>query len=155
MRDRRTSLQEPGLDARDLIGAPLVADLHARMMKQREGLSRNHDLPKAMPYMLKRWDAFTRFLEGGRICLSHNASERAFRGIALGCKFSLFCGSDRGGQRAAAMYSLIVTANLNDGGPRAWLADVLGRIASHPANRGDELLPWNCKAEQEAPTAAA
>ena len=124
-------------------------------MKQREGLSRNHDLAKVMAYMLKRRDASTRFLEDGRICLSNNTAERTLRGIALGRKSWLFCGSDRGGQRAAAMYSLIVTAKLNDVDPRAWLADVLGRIASHPANRVDELLPWNWKAEQEAAAAAA
>ena len=67
-----------------------------------------------MDYMLKRWPAFTRFLDDGRICLSNNAAERALRGIALGRKSWLFAGSDRGGQRAAVMYSLIVTAKLND-----------------------------------------
>ena len=96
-----------------------------------------------MDYMLKRWPAFTRFLDDGRICLSNNAAERALRGIALGRKSWLFAGSDRGGQRAAAMYSLIGTAKLNDVDPQAWLADVLARIADHPAHRIDELLPWN------------
>ena len=98
-------------------------------------------LAKAMDYMLKRWPAFTRFLDDGRICLSNNAAERALRGIALGRKSWLFAGSDRGGQRAAAIYSLIVTAKLNDVDPQAWLADVLARIAGHPAHRIDELLP--------------
>jgi transposase len=101
-----------------------------------------------MDYMLKRWTAFTRFLDDGRICLSNNAAERALRGIALGRKSWLFAGSDRGGQRAAAMYSLIVTAKLNDVDPQAWLADVLGRIAEHPASKLDELLPWNWQARQ-------
>ena len=88
--------------------------------------------------------------------LSNNAAERALRGIALGRKSWLFCGSDRGGQRAAAMYSLIVTAKMNDVDPHAWLTDVLARIATHPAHRIDELLPWNWKAlREEAPTAAA
>ena len=73
-------------------------------------LSRGHDLVKAINYMLKRWAAFTLFLEDGRVCMSNNAAERGLRGIALGRKSWLFCGSDRGGQRAAAMYSLIVTA---------------------------------------------
>ena len=77
--------------------------------------------------------------------LSNNAAERALRGIALGRKSWLFAGSDRGGMRAAAMYSLIVTAKMNDIDPQAWLADVLARIASHPASRLDELLPWNWK----------
>ncbi len=73
----------------------------------------------------------------------NNAAERSLRGVALGRKSWLFCGSDRGGQRAAAMYSLIVTAKLNGVDPQAWLADVLDRIAAHPAHRLDELLPWN------------
>jgi hypothetical protein len=96
-----------------------------------------------MDYLLKRWPAFTRFLDDGRICLSNNAAERALRGIALGRKSWLFAGSDRGGERAAALYSLIVTAKLNDVDPQAWLADVLARIAEHPARNIDELLPWN------------
>ncbi len=79
----------------------------------------------------------------GRVCLSNNAAERALRGIALGRKSWLFAGSDRGGERAAAMYSLIVTAKMNDVDPQAWLADVLARIADHPAQKLDELLPWN------------
>ncbi|SFV18815.1 transposase domain-containing protein, partial [Bradyrhizobium arachidis] len=81
--------------------------------------------------------------DDGRICLSNNAAERALRGIALGRKSWLFCGSDRGGDRAAMMYSLIVTAKMNDVDPQAWLADVLARIAAHPVQRLDELLPWN------------
>jgi len=105
--------------------------------------------------MLKRWVAFTRFLDNGRICLSNNAAERALRGIALGRKSWLFAGSDRGGERAAAMYSLIVSAKLNDVDPQAWLADVLGRIAGHPARKLDELLPWNWQARQERHDQAA
>ncbi len=98
--------------------------------------------------MLKRWEAFTRFLQDGRICLSNNAAERALRGIALGRKSWLFAGSDRGGQRAVAMYSLIVTAKLNNVDPQAWLADVLRRIAGHPASRLEDLLPWSWQAHQ-------
>ena len=101
-----------------------------------------------MDYMLKRWPAFTRFLDDGRICMSNNAAERAIRGIALGKKSWLFVGSDRSGQRAAAMYSIIVTCKLNDVDPHAWLADVLARIANHPAHRIDELLPWNWRPPQ-------
>src|SRR6202795_526382 len=122
--------------------SPLVADLERWMRDERRKLSRGNDIAKAMDYMLKRWPSFTRFLDDGRICLSNNAAERALRGIALGRKSWLFAGSDRGGRRAAAMYSLIVTAKLNDVDPQAWLADVLARIADHPANRLDELLPW-------------
>jgi transposase len=128
---------------RQELSAPLVADLERWLREERPKLSRGNDLAKAMDYLLKRWPAFTRFLDNGRICLSNNAAERALRGIALGRKSWLFAGSDRGGQRAAAMYSLIVTAKLNDVDPQAWLADVLARIAEHPAHRIDELLPWN------------
>ena len=129
--------------------APLVAELDVYMREQCAKLSRGHDLFKAMNYMFKRWDSFTRFLDDGRVCLSNNAAERALRGIALGRKSWLFCGSDRGGHRAAAMYSLIVSAKMNDVDPQAWLADVLARIATHPAHRLDELLPWNWKTAQQ------
>jgi hypothetical protein len=116
------------------------------MREQRAKLSRGNELARAMDYMLKRWTAFTRFLDDGRVCLSNNAAERALRGIALGRKAWLFAGSDRGGARAAAMYSLIVTAKLNNVDPQAWLTDVLARIAAHPASKIDELLPWNWQA---------
>src|SRR5437667_10470056 len=127
---------------RQELSAPLVADLEHWLRQQRAKLSRGNDLAKAMDYLLKRWPAFTRFLDDGRICLSNNAAERALRGIALGRKSWLFAGSDRGGQRAAVMYSLIVTAKLNNIDPQAWLADVLARIAWHHAQRLDQLLPW-------------
>ena len=140
---------------RQATSAPLVAELAAWMREQRARLSRTHDLARAMDYMLKRWPAFTRFLDDGRVCLSNNAAERALRGIALGRKSWLFAGSDRGGQRAAAMYSLIVTAKLNNVDPQAWLADVLGRIAAHPASRIDELLPWNWQASRAPSSQAA
>jgi transposase len=126
---------------RQELSAPVVANLETWMREQRAKLSRRNDIAKAMDYMLKRWSAFTRFLDGGRICLSNNAAERAVRGIALGRKSWLFCGSDRGGERAAVMYSLIVTAKMNDVHPQAWLADVLARIAAHPVQRLDDLLP--------------
>jgi len=123
--------------------ARLVRDLKEWMGKERARLSRHADVAKAMDYMLKRWPAFTRFLDDGRICLTNNAAERALRGIALGRKAWLFAGSDRGGDRAALMYTLIQTARLNDVDPQAWLADILGRINDHSAHRLDELLPWN------------
>jgi len=140
---------------RQKLSAPLVADLEGWLREQRAKLSRGNDLAKAMDYMLKRWPAFTRFLDDGRICLSNNAAERALRGIALGRKSWLFAGSDRGGQRAAVMYSLIVTAKLNDVDPQAWLADVLARIAEHPAHRIDELLPWNWRPRSTTRSQAA
>jgi hypothetical protein len=131
---------------RQELSRPLVDELEARMRAERPKLSRGNDLAKAMDYMLKRWPAFARFIDDGRVCLSNNAAERGLRGIALGRKSWLFAGSDRGGRRSAAIYSLIVTAKMNDIDPQAWLADVLARIAEHPASRLDELLPWNWRA---------
>jgi len=132
--------------------APLVAELEAWLRGERARLSRHNDVAKAMDYLLKRWPAFTRFLDNGKICLTNNAAERALRGIALGRRSWLFAGSDRGGERAAAIYTLITTAKLNDVDPQAWLEDVLRRIADHPASRLADILPWNW---QPAVTAAA
>jgi transposase len=134
--------------------APVVAALEDWMRDERRKLSRHNDVAGAIDYMLKRWAAFSHFLTDGRICLTNNAAERALRGLALGRKAWLFAGSDRGGQRAAFLYSLIVTAKLNDVDPQAWLANVLARIADHPANRLDELLPWHWDAQQADSEAA-
>ena len=103
------------------------------------------EVAKAIDYLLapNHWPGFTRFLEDGRICLSNNAAERTLRGVALGRKSWLFAGSERGGERAAAMYTLIGTAKLNDIDPQAWLADAIARIPDMPAARLPELLPWN------------
>jgi transposase len=140
---------------RQELSKPLVEELWVYIREQRAKLSRGHDLAKAIDYILKRWAAFTLFLDDGRVCLSNNAAERALRGIALGRKSWMFCGSDRGGRRAAAMYSLIVTAKMNGIDPQAWLADVLARIAKHPAHRLDELLPWKWTPQALTMTAAA
>jgi len=123
--------------------APLVNDFIAWLKRERAKLSRHNDVAKAMDYMLKRIDAFTRFLDDGRICLSNNAAERTLRGIALGRKSWLFAGSDRGGERAAIMLTLIQTAKLNNVDPQAWLADVRARIADHKITDLAALLPWN------------
>lgn len=131
------------LAVRQTQSAPIVAELKEWLAAAREPLTGSHGIVKAINYLQKRWPSFTLFLEDGRVCLSNNAAERALRGIALGRKSWLFCGSDRGGQRAATMYSLIATAKMNDVDPQAWLADVLARINDLPSNRLDELLPWN------------
>jgi transposase len=133
---------------------PLVGELERWMLTERARLSRHADTTKAMDYMLKRWPAFTRFLDDGRICLSNNAAERALRGIALGRRAWLFAGSDRGGERAAARYTLITTAKLNGVDSQAWLADVLRRIADHPAARLYELLPWHWQSPAKEAAAA-
>ena len=90
-----------------------------------------------------RWQALTRYRDDGRIEMDNNAAERALRGVSLGRGNYLFMGSDAGGQRAAAIYSLVETAKLNGLDPEGYLREVLGRIADHPINRIDELLPWN------------
>jgi len=96
--------------------------------------------------VLTRWTALTRYRDDGRIEIDNNAAERSLRAVALGRKNYLFCGSDAGGERAAAIYSLIGTAKLNDIDPQAYLRYVLERIADHPINRIEELLPWNVAA---------
>jgi len=108
-----------------------------------------------MDYSLKRWTAMTRFLDDGRICMSNNAAERAVRGIAVGRRNWTFCGSDTGGSRAAAIYTLIETCKLNSVDPRAWLADILRRLPEHPQSRLNELLPWIWKRARQAATSAA
>jgi len=143
------------LAARRARVAPLVADLEAWMRAERARLSRHSEVANAMDYMLKRWAAFTRFLDDGRICLTNNAAERALRGVALGRKSWLFAGSDRGGERAAVMYTLIQTARLNDVDPQAWLADVLARINDHKITSLAALLPWHWAAEMERRKLAA
>jgi transposase len=145
---------EQRLAARREHSAPLVTELETWMRTERARLSRHNPVAKAMDYMLKRWESFTVFLRDGRVCLTNNAAERALRGIALGRKAWLFAGSDRGGQRAAIMYSLITTAKMNDVDPQAWLADVLARINDLPQNRLHELLPWEWKAIRERAKAA-
>ena len=122
---------------------PLVSELHTWLREQRAKLSKNSDTTKAINYSLNRWDAFIRFLDDGRLCMSNNAAERELRTVALGRKNWTFAGSDEGGRRAAAIYTLIATAKLNDVDPQAWLADILARLPDHPAKRIAELLPWN------------
>ena len=103
---------------------------------------------------VRRWGSFARFLDDGRICLTNNAAERTLRPLCLGRRSWLFAGSDRGGERAAVMYTLIGTAKLNDVDPQAWLADVLDCIADLPQTRLDELLPWHWKAHRPQALAA-
>ncbi|RUM11720.1 IS66 family transposase [Rhizobium phaseoli] len=148
---------EERLAARQQHARPLVEELHDWLMAQRSQLSKHNPVAKAINYMFEkegRWEAFTRFLDDGRLCLSNNAAERALRGIALGRKAWLFAGSQRGGERAAFMYSLIVTAKMNDIDPQAWLADVLARMPGIPVSRLPELLPWNWPAGRARQMAA-
>ena len=122
-----------------------MAELEAWLRVQHARVSPKSEVGKAIAYALNRWKALTRFLRDGRICLSNNAAERALRGVAVGRRNWTFAGSDRGGERAAAVYTLVETCKLNGVDPQAWLADVLARLPDHPAKRIAELLPWNWK----------
>ena len=133
---------------------PLLAGLKAWLDAKLPKLSGKSDLAKAMRYTMSRWDVLTRCLHDGRIAIDNNAAERSIRGIALGRKNYLFAGSDAGGERAAAIYSLIETAKLNGLDPEAYLRHVLTRIADHPINRVAELLPWNYAANPSQAQAA-
>jgi transposase len=132
---------------------PVIEELAAFFDATLPRLSGKSDLAAAVRYARSRWAALTRYLADGRLEISNNAAERAIRPLALGRKNWLFAGSDTGGDRAAAMYTLIETAKLNGLDPEAYLRDVLGRIADHPINRIAELLPWNI--DQVQPRAAA
>ena len=146
-----------GIDTRARLAArqercrPLVEDLRNWLLEERAKLSKHNGVAKAIDYFTTpkhgRWVAFTAFLDDGCICLTNNAAERALRGIAMGRKSWLFAGSERGGERAAFMYTLIVSAKMNDIDPQAWMADVLARLPSMPVRRVRELLPWNWKTQ--------
>lgn len=127
---------------------PLLDAFETWLSATNTKLSQKTDLAKAIRYALSRWKALTRFLDDGRLEIDNNAAERAIRPLALGRKNYLFAGSDHGGERAAATYSLIETAKLNGLDPEAYLRDVLTRIADHPITRVAELLPWNWQAAQ-------
>ena len=133
---------------------PLIIELQTWLREQRARLSKSSDTTKAINYSLNRWDAFTRFLDDGHLCMSNNAAERELRAVALGRKNWTFAGSDEGGRRAATIYTLIATAKLNDVDPQAWLADVLTRLPDHSAKRIHELLPWNWHRQHFAAEAA-
>ena len=123
-------------------GAELEA-LHAWLHTIVAKLSKKSELALAIRYALSRWSALTRYRDDGRLEIDNNAAERALRAVALGRKNWLFAGSDEGGERAAAIYSLLGTAKLNELDPEAYLRHVLERIADHPINRIEELLPWS------------
>lgn len=122
---------------------PILDELQHWLQATLTQVSRKSELAKAIRYALGRWQALIRYRDDGELEIDNNAAERALRGVALGRKNYLFAGSDRGGEWAAALYSLIGTAQLNGIDPQAYLTHVLDCIASHPINRVDELLPWH------------
>jgi hypothetical protein len=125
---------------------PLLADLHTWLIATVRKLSKKSELAKAIHYALSRWEALIRYRDDGCIEIDNNAAERSLRAVALGRKNYLFAGADSGGERAAAIYSLIGSAKLNDLDPEGYLRDVIARIAEHPMSRIGELLPWNIAA---------
>jgi len=134
---------EERLEIRRQKAQPLLNDMKDWMKGLLPGLSQKSEITAAIHYALGRWSALIRYVADGAIEVDNNAAERALRCVALGRKNFLFAGSDVGGQRAAAIYSLIGTAKLSGIDPEAYLTDVLARIADHPINRIEELLPWN------------
>ena len=122
---------------------PLLEAMQAWLRATMSKLSRKSELAKAIHYALERWNALMVFVDDGRVEMDNNAAERALRTVAIGRKNYLFAGSDAGGERAAAIYSLLGSAKLNGIDPEAYMAEVLHRIADHPINRIAELLPWS------------
>lgn len=123
--------------------APLMNNLRNWLDATLSRISGRSDLAKAIRYSLSRWDALMLILRDGRACIDNSAAERAMRPIAIGRRNWTFAGSNAGGERAAAIYSLIETAKLHGLDPKAYLRHVLERIADHPVSRVGDLLPWN------------
>jgi len=131
------------LAVRQQQAVPLLAELNAFLQKVLSQISGKSKLAQAIRYATSRWTALTRYTTDGRLEMTNNAVERAIRPLALTRKNYLFAGSDSGGVRAAAMYTIIESAKMTGLDPEAYLRDILARIADHPINRIDALLPWN------------
>lgn len=143
----RGSSPEKRLDIRQSQSKPVFRDLHQWLKARQTEMSEKSGTAEAIRYALNRWRALGRFLEDGAVEIDNSAAERSIRPIALGRKNWLFAGSDKGGERAAGILSLIETAKLNSLYPEAYLRDMLTRTADHPVNRIDELPPWTFAAK--------
>lgn len=142
---------EPDRNRRSRQSKPLLDAFHAWAMAQRRRLSGKTPLGKRIQYSLSRWDALTRYTDDGRLSIDNNLAEQLLRGIAVSRKNFLFLGSDRGGERAAAIYTIVETAKLNGLNPEAYLTTVLDRLArGHLNTRLEQLLPWNVQPELAA-----
>ena len=141
-------------EVRQAPARPLLESLKAWLESCLPRLSRKSDTTAAVKYALGLWTALAHYVDDGCLEIDNNTAERALRVVALGRKNYLFAGSNAGGERAAAIYSLIGTAKLNDLDPESYLRDVLARIADHPINHIEELLPWNLKPGVPPQTAA-
>jgi transposase len=151
-REIRGKPAEERKQIRQARAGPLLADLKIWLEETLVRGSKKSELATAIQYTLTLWEALTRYRDDGRIEIDNNAAERALRCVAIGRKNYLFAGSDIGGERAAAFYSLIGTAKLNGIDPERYLTEVLARIADHPINRIEELLPWVVSAGWRAET---
>ena len=149
-------LSQDGFAAPEVdVGRGQVADaLVVAVVAQLTRIPGKSDLAKALRYVLNRWDAFTLFLDDGRIAIDNNAAERAIKPVVIGRKNFIFAGSDAGGETLASAMIIIETAKFNGLNPRVYLADIFARIHDHKINRIDKLLPWNWKPGADQTAAA-
>jgi transposase len=153
--EARRQTADPRRSLRQIRAGPLLDELKGCFEASLRKVSGKSELAGAIRYALNRWVALTRYRDDGRLEIDNNIAERAIRGVALGRKNWLFAGSDEGGERAAAIYTLVETAKLNGVDPHAWLTDVLARLATHPAKLIDQLLPWRWATAQTPAAIAA
>jgi hypothetical protein len=146
---------EERLAARQEHAVPLLKDFHTWMIKTIGQVEKKTELGAAFHYALNNWEALVRYTQDGRLAIDNNTAERSLRGVGVGRRNYLFFGSDTGGERAAIIYSLIETCRRNQIDPQCYLLHVLERVADHPFNRIEELLPWNVAGQLNQPSQVA
>jgi hypothetical protein len=147
--ERRLDEAKVSFAERQHEAVPRLTALKHWLDEQLQALSQKSELAKAIAYLTKRWECFTRYTQDDRLHMHNNPAENALRSVVLGRKNYLFAGSDQGGERVAVFYSLIETCKLNGINPYTYLTDVFSRLPTHPANRIDELIPYHWKPAQE------